>query len=281
MTDLLVRPEPSGTALKILATSTCPSRPASWRRAGDTKQKPAAMSWPSWCSEASARSELAGRVAAHRRAQVRIRRPSLHSYLSLKTSFTVMADSDCDLAFCYSRAEEEHPARLVTPDQVSIEIRGGGNATRQIHAMIPPEFPAHRLLVVEVFTPEGNWSSFPPTNTMSITLPRKWTSKRFTTTASNGQRALPSRRCTPLTAALTKRSQCATESLFWCRKAITRGGRARLQRLLPECAGGLGAFHGLFRRPRLCVGEKRMARERPSSADGEKITTGSLTHFRK
>jgi 5-deoxy-glucuronate isomerase len=83
-------------------------------------------------------------------------------YLSLKTSFTVMADSDCDLAFCYSRAEEEHPARLVTPDQVSIEIRGGGNATRQIHAMIPPEFPAHRLLVVEVFTPEGNWSSFPP-----------------------------------------------------------------------------------------------------------------------
>jgi 5-deoxy-glucuronate isomerase len=83
-------------------------------------------------------------------------------YLSLKTSFTVMADSDCDLAFCYCRAEEEHPARLVTPDQVSIEIRGGGNATRQIHAMIPPEFPAHRLLVVEVFTPEGNWSSFPP-----------------------------------------------------------------------------------------------------------------------
>ena len=83
-------------------------------------------------------------------------------YLPLKTSFTVMADSDCDLAFCYSRAEEEHPARLVTPDQVSIEIRGGGNATRQIHAMIPPEFPAHRLLVVEVFTPEGNWSSFPP-----------------------------------------------------------------------------------------------------------------------
>ena len=79
-------------------------------------------------------------------------------YLSLKTSFTVMADSDCDLAFCYSRAEEEHPARLVTPDQVSIEIRGGGNATRQIHAMIPPEFPAHRLLVVEVFTPAGSWS---------------------------------------------------------------------------------------------------------------------------
>ena len=28
--------------------------------------------------------------------------------------------------------------------------------------MLPPGFPAHRLIVVEVFTPAGNWSSFPP-----------------------------------------------------------------------------------------------------------------------
>jgi len=83
-------------------------------------------------------------------------------YLPLKTSFTVTAETDCDLAFCYSRAEEEHPARLVTPDEVGIEIRGGGNASRQINSMIPPSFPAHRLMVVEVFTPAGNWSSFPP-----------------------------------------------------------------------------------------------------------------------
>jgi 5-deoxy-glucuronate isomerase len=83
-------------------------------------------------------------------------------YLPIHTSFTVTADTNCDLAFCYAKAEEEFPARLVTPDQVSIEIRGGGNATRQIHDMIPPGFPAHRLIVVEVFTPSGNWSSFPP-----------------------------------------------------------------------------------------------------------------------
>jgi len=83
-------------------------------------------------------------------------------YLPPETSFTVIGGVDCDLAFCYSRAEEEHPARLVMPDEVTIEIRGGGNATRQIHGMIPPDFPAHRLIVVEVFTPAGNWSSFPP-----------------------------------------------------------------------------------------------------------------------
>ena len=83
-------------------------------------------------------------------------------YLPLQTRFAVTAETDCDLAFCYSRADEEHPARLVTPNEISIEIRGGGNASRQINSMIPPSFPAHRLIVVEVFTPAGNWSSFPP-----------------------------------------------------------------------------------------------------------------------
>jgi 5-deoxy-glucuronate isomerase len=83
-------------------------------------------------------------------------------YLPMKTRFTITAETDCDLALCYSRAEEEHPPSLVTPDQVGIEIRGGGNATRQINSMVPPKFSAHRLIVVEVFTPAGNWSSFPP-----------------------------------------------------------------------------------------------------------------------
>ena len=83
-------------------------------------------------------------------------------YLPLGTAFSITSDTDCDLAFCYCHAEEQHPARLVTPDDVRIEIRGGGNATRQINHILTPEFPAHRLLVVEVFTPAGNWSSYPP-----------------------------------------------------------------------------------------------------------------------
>lgn len=83
-------------------------------------------------------------------------------YVPVNSSFHVTADTDCSLAFCYSRAEEEHPARLITPRDSAIEIRGGGNATRQINSILPPSFPAHRLMVVEVFTPSGNWSSYPP-----------------------------------------------------------------------------------------------------------------------
>lgn len=83
-------------------------------------------------------------------------------YLPVHTGFSITSDSGCDMAFCFSRAEEEHPPKLVTPAEVGVEIRGGGNATRQINNMLGPEFPAQRLIVVEVFTPAGNWSSFPP-----------------------------------------------------------------------------------------------------------------------
>ncbi|MBS1825640.1 MAG: 5-deoxy-glucuronate isomerase [Acidobacteria bacterium] len=96
------------------------------------------------------------------------RRPNVFSgmpyalYLPIGTSYKVTAETGCDLAFCFCLAEESHPARLITPADIEVEIRGGANATRQINKIIRPEFSAHRLLVVEVYTPSGNWSSYPP-----------------------------------------------------------------------------------------------------------------------
>jgi len=83
-------------------------------------------------------------------------------YLPIQTRFTLTAEGPCDLAFCYCKADRAFPARLMTPDDVEVEIRGGGNATRQINHIIKPDFPADRLMVVEVYTPSGNWSSYPP-----------------------------------------------------------------------------------------------------------------------
>jgi 5-deoxy-glucuronate isomerase len=83
-------------------------------------------------------------------------------YLPVRTGFTLTSDRGCDMAFCLSRAEEEHRAQLVSPAEVPVEIRGGGNATRQINSLLGPSFSGHRLIVVEVFTPAGNWSSYPP-----------------------------------------------------------------------------------------------------------------------
>jgi 5-deoxy-glucuronate isomerase len=83
-------------------------------------------------------------------------------YLPINTGFTVTAETDCELAFCFCPAERAFPAHLITPDEVEVEVRGGANATRQINHILKPEFPAQRLLVVEVYTPSGNWSSYPP-----------------------------------------------------------------------------------------------------------------------
>lgn len=51
---------------------------------------------------------------------------------------------------------------LIPPDEMEIEIRGAGRATRQVTNIVMPDFPAERLLACEVFTPAGNWSGWPP-----------------------------------------------------------------------------------------------------------------------
>lgn len=83
-------------------------------------------------------------------------------YLPPHTNFTVSAVTDCEFAVTWVASEAEHHPAWVRPSDVSVEIRGGDHATRQINNIIPPGFPCERLVVVEVYTPGGNWSSYPP-----------------------------------------------------------------------------------------------------------------------
>ncbi len=83
-------------------------------------------------------------------------------YLPRDTAYRVEPLGPLELAICGARCERRREPVLVRPDDVEIEVRGAGNATRQINHILKPEFPAERLLVVEVFTPAGNWSSYPP-----------------------------------------------------------------------------------------------------------------------
>ncbi len=83
-------------------------------------------------------------------------------YLPRDTEYTVTALGDVEVAVSGALSDERLEPRLVKPEDVEIEVRGSGNATRQINHILKPEFPAQRLLVVEVFTPAGNWSSYPP-----------------------------------------------------------------------------------------------------------------------
>ena len=83
-------------------------------------------------------------------------------YLPTHTRFTIQSLERTVIADCRAPSKEAHPARLIRPEHCGFEIRGGGNATRQIVDVVPPAFPADRLLICEVFTPGGNWSSYPP-----------------------------------------------------------------------------------------------------------------------
>ncbi len=83
-------------------------------------------------------------------------------YLPRHTSFLLTAESDVlDIAAGWCLVNEDKPAKFKTPEEAAIEIRGGDNATRQINSLIEPGFGSSKLVVVEVYTPSGNWSSFP------------------------------------------------------------------------------------------------------------------------
>lgn len=110
------------------------------------------------------------RIESSRGSWARLgRRPDVFSglpyalYLPPATEFCVTAASDeLDLAYGWCLAEGGLGPSLVTPEAVAVELRGGGHATRQINSIFPPGFACRRLVAVEVYTPAGNWSSYPP-----------------------------------------------------------------------------------------------------------------------
>lgn len=83
-------------------------------------------------------------------------------YLPCGTRFELVALTTCEFADCRAPSTAKFAPRLITPADCREEIRGGGNCTRQIVDVIRPEFPGEKLLICEVYTPSGNWSSYPP-----------------------------------------------------------------------------------------------------------------------
>ncbi len=79
-----------------------------------------------------------------------------------RSSYRLRAETDCDLAVTSAPAEPGLQPRLIRPDDIRVEIRGSGVTERRIHWILPEKDPAARLILVEVFTPAGHWSTFPP-----------------------------------------------------------------------------------------------------------------------
>lgn len=85
----------------------------------------------------------------------------------------IVASTEAELALCKAPGQGSLPARLITPADVGVELRGQGNTERLIHNILPESQPADSLLVVEVFTPQGHWSSYPPHKHDQLRLPEE------------------------------------------------------------------------------------------------------------
>lgn len=90
------------------------------------------------------------------------KKPPYSVYVPSDDTVSVTAETDLEFAICSAPGKGTYEARLIAPEDVRVDIRGSGDIERQIHNILPEDQPADSLLIVEVFTPNGNWSSYPP-----------------------------------------------------------------------------------------------------------------------
>ena len=86
------------------------------------------------------------------------------AYLPRDTAYRISTSRGGRFALASARAQAEGlPFRHVTAGEVRVELRGAGACSRRVNNFGTPDvLAADRLIACEVFTPAGNWSSFPP-----------------------------------------------------------------------------------------------------------------------
>ena len=85
------------------------------------------------------------------------------AYLPRDSEFTLTSFGGGEFALPSARARRRLKPAYGPAEKVPVEIRGAGAATRQLtNFCAPGVFETDRLSAVEVVTPSGNWSSYPP-----------------------------------------------------------------------------------------------------------------------
>jgi 5-deoxy-glucuronate isomerase len=85
-------------------------------------------------------------------------------YLPAGSRFEVQAaDGGAEVGLCWAPAPRGGSrARLLSGEEITVETRGHGAQERTIHPILMGDREAESLLVCEVLTPAGHWSSYPP-----------------------------------------------------------------------------------------------------------------------
>ncbi len=85
-------------------------------------------------------------------------------YVGRDSSFTISAPAGGEVALPTSRCSRRLAPKYGPASGVGVEVRGAGPATRQVTNFASPDTWEHadKLMCVELLTPDGNWSSYPP-----------------------------------------------------------------------------------------------------------------------
>lgn len=94
-------------------------------------------------------------------------------YAPPSSTFTVRALDDAELALASAPATGRFEARLIEPQGMKRSVRGSGANTRYVCDILPETEAAESLLVVEVLTPAGHSSSYPPHKHDTDNLPEE------------------------------------------------------------------------------------------------------------
>ncbi|ALJ13693.1 5-deoxy-glucuronate isomerase [Sphingopyxis macrogoltabida] len=81
-------------------------------------------------------------------------------YVPAGHRYTIEAGSDAEIAICTAPGTGAGAVRLIRSE--AVEVRGKGTNTRHVRNILSDADEAESLLVVEVITPGGHWSSYPP-----------------------------------------------------------------------------------------------------------------------
>ena len=83
-------------------------------------------------------------------------------YIGIGQTVTLHSERGGRFAICGARTEKSLPLRYLPAAKVPVELRGAGQASRQVRNFGTPDaLPASKIIACEVITPGGNWSSYP------------------------------------------------------------------------------------------------------------------------
>ena len=154
--QLVVTPESAGWAFSGLAVlKLAPGESVTWSTgAAETLVLALEGSCEVTCDDATLR--VAGRANV-------FSGPSDFVYAPRDAELTITSPAGGRFALPSARCERRLPFRHQSADAVPVEMRGAGQASRQVNNFCTPDaFDADALIACEVLTPGGNWSSYPP-----------------------------------------------------------------------------------------------------------------------